>query len=87
MESYKSKVLRITNTIYNVKYGTIVVVTDSDNDEYTFKCKRYNNNYDLYDLNDTNISWGMSCDTLDDLRNSLLKDFLDGLLIDTCILN
>lgn len=28
------------------------------------------------------ISWGMSCETLDDLRDSLLKDFLDGVLID-----
>lgn len=82
MESHKSKVLRITNTIYNIKCGTIVAVTDSDNDEYIFKCKCYDNNYDLYDLNDKNISWGMSCETLDDLRDSLLKDFLDGVLID-----
>lgn len=82
MESHKSKVLRITNTIYNIKCGTMVVAINSDNAEYTFKCQCINGNYDLYDLNDKNISWGMPCDTLDDLRDSLLKDFLDNILID-----
>ena len=86
MESHKNKVLRITSTIYNIKCGIMVVVIDSDNDEHIFKCQCINGNYDLYDLNDKNISWGMSCDTLDDLRDSLLKDFLDNLLVNISIL-
>ncbi len=81
MESHKSKVLRITKNIFDIIPGKIVEVTNNDKETFTFKCKCYDNNYDLYDLNDKNISWGMSCETLNDLRDSLLKDFLDGLLI------
>lgn len=81
MESHKNKVLRITRNIFDIVPDKIVEITDNDNEIYTFKCKCYDNNYDLYDLNNKNIIWGLSCDTLDDLRDSLLKDFLDGIII------
>lgn len=80
MESHKSKVLRITNTIYNIKCGITVNVINSDNDEYIFKCQYINGNYDLYDLNGHYASCGMFCDTLDDLKDSLLRAVLDGVL-------
>lgn len=38
------------------------------------------------DLYDKTISWGMSCDSLDDLRDSLLKDFVNGLITSLVIL-
>ena len=68
MESHKNKVLRITRNIFNIVPDKIVEITDNDNEIYTFKCKCYDNNYDLYDLNNKNISWGLSCDTLDETR-------------------
>lgn len=48
MESHKSKVLRIANTIYDIECGTIVTVTNSNNNEYTFK--QYGRNYRISSL-------------------------------------
>lgn len=80
MESIKNKTLRIVNNIFNIKRGTIVEITakkDDKVDKIIFKCKCINGNYDLYDLNDNDISWGISDETLNDMRLSLLKDYLD----------
>ena len=86
MESHKNKILRIVNTIYDVTPGTVVKVTNSDGDNFIFRCKCYDNNYDLYEMNNKHTSWGLSCDTLDDMRDSLLKDFLEELLFDIKIM-
>lgn len=85
MESRKSKVLRIVKNIYNIKINSIVEITNSDNETYIFRCKCYDDNYDLYDVQDKHTSWGLSCDTIEDLRDSLLKDFIDELLINISI--
>lgn len=81
MESRKNKVLRVVKNIYDVKPNVMVEVYNNENECFIFKCQCLNGNYDLYDLQDKTISWGMSCDTLSDLRESLLKDFVDGLLV------
>ena len=79
MESHKNKVLRIVKNIYNIGTRKIVEITNSSDETLIFKCKCINGNYDLYDMLDNNISWGLSCETLDELRDALLNDFMEGL--------
>lgn len=80
MESHKTKILKMMRKIYDIKLGDVVDVTDNYDEIFIFRCECYNNNYDLYDINNKHKSWGMSCDTLEDLQDSLAKDFLDGLI-------
>ena len=86
MESHKNQVLRITKTIFNIVPGKLVELTRNDNTLHLFKCQCLSGNYDLYDLHDKNISWGMSCETLDELRDGLLKDYLDGFIFNIKII-
>lgn len=81
MESHKSKVKRIVNTIYDITTNKYVTITHSDNTNFTGICKCYDGNYDIYAPNDKYTSWGLSCETLDELRDALLKDFVDGILV------
>ena len=86
MESHKSKVLRIIKTIYDIIPGTIVKIIQADNTEFIGKCKCIDGNYDIYDFNDNKISWRLSCDTLDDMRDSLLLNFINT-NVDECYIN
>ena len=81
MESHKSKVKRIVNTIYDITINKYVCITHEDGTNFIGKCKCYNDNYDIYKPDDENTSWGLSCETIDDMRDSLLKDFLDGIIV------
>ena len=81
MESHKSKVKRIVNTIYDITINKYVTITHSNNTNFTGICKCYDGNYDIYSPNDKNTSWGLSRDTLDEMRDALLKDFLDEVII------
>ena len=81
MESHKNQVLRITKNIFDITTGKLVEVTHSDGDTHYFKCQCISGNYDLYDLQDKNKSWGMSCETLDELRDALLMDYLQGIIL------
>lgn len=81
MESHKNQVLRITKNIFDITPGKLVEVTGSSNTTFLFKCQCISGNYDLYDLQDKNKSWGMSCETLDELRDALLMDYLQGLML------
>ena len=84
MESRKDKILRMVNTVYDITIDKRVIITHSDGTEFTGICKRYDGNYDIYAPHDENVSWGLSCETLEDLRDSLLKDFIDGVLTNIC---
>lgn len=81
MESRKNKVLRVVNVIYDIKPGVIVEVVDHYAATHIFKCECIDGNYDLYHMNEKHNSWGMSCDTLYELRDALLRDFIDGVLL------
>ena len=81
MESHKSKVKRIVNTIYDITINKYVTITHSDGTNFVGVCKCIDGNYDIYSPNDKNTSWGLSCDTLDEMRDTLLKDFLDEVII------
>ena len=81
MESRKSKVKRIVNTIYDITTKKYVTITHSDGTNFVGVCKCINGNYDIYSPNDKNTSWGLSRDTLDEMRDALLKDFVEGILV------
>lgn len=81
MESHKDKVKRIVNTIYDIGSHKYVTIVRSDGTKFIGVCKCYDGNYDIYSPIDKHTSWGLSCETIDDLRDSLLKDFLDGVII------
>lgn len=81
MESHKSKVLRITKNIFDIIPNKYVTITHSDGTEFIGVCKCYDGNYDIYAPNDKNTSWGLSCETLDELRDALLKDFVEGIIV------
>lgn len=81
MESHKSKVKRIVNTIYDITINKYVTITHSDGTNFVGVCKCIDGNYDIYSPNNKNTSWGLSCDTLDEMRDTLLKDFLDEVII------
>ena len=85
MESHKSKVKRIVDTIYDITVNKCVTITRSDNTNFIGICKCYNGNYDIYFPNDKYMSWGLSCDTLDEMRDALLKDFLDEVITNICL--
>ena len=78
--------LRITKNIFDIVPGKLVELTRNDDTLHLFKCQCLSGNYDLYDLHDKNISWGMSCETLDELRDGLLKDYLEGLMFNIKII-
>lgn len=78
--------LRIAKNIFDIMPGKLVELTRNDDTLHLFKCQCLSGNYDLYDLHDKNISWGMSCETLDELRDGLLKDYLDGLIFNIKII-
>ena len=80
MESHKSQVLRIVHNIFDISPGALVEVVRNDDTTHYFRCQCLSGNYDLYDMQDKNISWGMSCETLDELRDALLRDYIDGLI-------
>lgn len=80
MESHKSKVKRIVNTIYDITTNKYVTITHSDGEKFIGVCKCYNGNYDIYSANDKHKCWGLSCETVDELRDALLKDFLDEII-------
>ena len=80
MESHKNKRLRLIRKIYDIHLNDVLDITDEYNEVYIFRCEKHNENYDLYDLNNKHITWGMSCDTLEELQDSLVKDCLDGLI-------
>ena len=81
MESHKNKVKRIVNNIYDIVIDKYVTIAHENGSKFTGVCKCYNGNYDIYMPNNIHVSWGLSCDTLDDMRDSLLKDFLDGIIV------
>ena len=81
MESHKNKVKRIVNTIYDITTNKYVTITHSDGTDFVGVCNCYNENYDIYSPTDKNTSWGLSCETLDELRDALLKDFVEGIII------
>lgn len=81
MESHKNKVKRIVNTIYDITTNKYVTITHFDGTEFIGVCKCYDGNYDIYAPNDKNTSWGLSCETLDELRDALLKDFVEGIIV------
>lgn len=81
MESHKNQVLRITKNIFDITTGKLVEITRNDGVKFYFKCQCIKNNYDLYDVQDKKVSWGMSCETLDELRDALLMDYLQGLIL------
>lgn len=81
MESYKNKVKRLVNTIYDITTNKHVTIIHSDGTEFTGVCKCYNGNYDIYAPNDKHTSWGLSCETLNEMRDALLRDFLDEMII------
>lgn len=81
MESRKNKVKRIVNTIYDITTNKCVTITHSDGTEFIGVCKCYDCNYDIYAPNDKHTSWGLSCETLDELRDALLKDFVEGIIV------
>ncbi len=86
MESHKNQVLRIAKNIFDIVPGKLVELARNDDTLHLFKCQCLSGNYDLYDLHDKNTSWGMSCETLDELRDGLLKDYLDGLIFNIRII-
>lgn len=81
MESHKNKVKRIVNTIYDITTNKYITITHSDGTDFVGVCKCYNENYDIYSPTDKNTSWGLSCETLDELRDALLKDFVEGIIV------
>lgn len=80
MESHKSKVKRIVNTIYDITTNKYVTITHSDGTDFTGVCKCYNGNYDIYSATDRHTCWGLSCETIDEMRDALFKDFLDEII-------
>jgi hypothetical protein len=78
--------LRIVNTIYNITTGKYVTINHEDGTKFIGICKCYDKNYDIYAPNDKHTSWGLSCESIDDMRDSLLKDFLDGIIINIRLL-
>ena len=81
METHAQKVLQAAQTIYNMRENDIVTIERDDNTTWCFKCQCIDENYDLYDTNNKNISWGMLCDSLEELQDELLKDYLDKYMI------
>jgi hypothetical protein len=82
MESNKSKMLRIVNTIYDIVPHKLVTIIRENNQEQVFVCKTVNGELDLYNPKTNTMRWGISCEGLDDMRECLLKDFLEGLFVD-----
>lgn len=81
METHAQKVLQAAQIIYNMRENDIVTIKRDDNTTWVFKCQCIDENYDLYDTNNKNISWGMSCGSLEELQDELLKDCLDRCMI------
>lgn len=80
MESHKSKVKRIVNTIYDITTKKYVTITHSDGTDFVGVCKCIKGNYDIYAAADVHRCWGLSCETLDEMRDALLKDFVDEII-------
>jgi hypothetical protein len=76
MESNKSKILRVVKTIYDIIPKKFVAIT-KDGEDKIFQCKNINGELDLYQTDKNSVRWGLSCENLDDMRKSLLQDFLE----------
>ena len=81
MDSHKNKVKRMVNIIYDITNNKYVTITHSDGTDFIGVCKCYDGNYDIYAPNDKHTSWGLSCETIDELRDALLRDFLDDIIV------
>lgn len=77
MESHKDKVLRVITNIFNIEPGISVIIYHTDGTKYKGICKCVNGNYDIYNFYDDNISWGLSCKSLDEMRDALVLDFIN----------
>lgn len=80
MESRKNKMKRIFDTILDITKGKVIKITDDSNENHIFICQQIKGNCDLYDFTDKKRSWGLACENIDDLRDAILKDYVDGLI-------
>lgn len=80
MKRKYSEIEEIENVINKIKDGTIVYITDCDNEEMMFVCQREGHSFSLYSKDYGHYS--PTADTLEELQAGIQSDWLDDLICD-----
>ena len=75
----------INNILSEIKENTIIYITTEDNGEMMFVCQRVGRGFTLYSNN--NGHYSPTAENLEELKDMLCNDYIDGIIKDINIYN